>query len=112
MSDYEHIPLKRKHDSAPWVWYLHPDNKASVGLWTKDGSRSIIVPDIFVDRKGDVTFYVACGEENRDLISAAPDLLEACKAVTSYFELADFSVNVSEMVDQANAAIAKAEGEV
>jgi len=83
------------HTPGPWtVGYLRIEGRA----------------DIYAD--SEPTSIASVREANAALVAAAPELLEALKVVLPYAKsLPYFSKPCAAAVEQAEAAIAKAEGE-
>jgi hypothetical protein len=88
-----------KHTPGPWT--AHDD----------DGTGTL--PCVLSDKvNAGGNFYVAqCNVfEDAQLIAAAPDLMEACKAIAALMD-GQGRANMPEVAGQARAAIAKATGE-
>ena len=83
-----------KHTPGPWAIGLETDEN--------DGHGQIISPE--GEHIASVSMYPIVA--NARLLAAAPELLEACKAMLAADDELDYPV----VVKQARAAIAKAEG--
>ncbi len=82
-----------KHTPGPWT--IRPRSGFDYGTTVYD------VPEVCTN---------ISNEQNARLISAAPDLLEACKALEILFAPLARDSTTASWIDKARAAIAKAEG--
>jgi hypothetical protein len=83
--------------SGPWKWFDYPD-----------GRKLLCGPDRAVIHCPDAP--MTCDPEDAGLIAAAPDLLAALKAFIDAYDGDEYASGVWPLMDQARAAIAKAEG--
>ena len=107
-----------RHTPGPWIWHRHMVWNELDELSGPDGEE-IICPVLKMEPDSSV-IYLRVGGHNaadRDLIAAAPDLLEACEAITDDLDSDYISqhshkadVNRRNRLEQLRAAIAKATG--
>jgi hypothetical protein len=87
-----------RHTPGPWQWFNYPDGRK---LLTATNRAVIHCPDT----------PMSCEPADRDLIAAAPELLEALKTLTGAVDNLDGDPRaLVATMGQAWAAIAKAEG--
>lgn len=105
-----------QHTPGPWIKrrFQHRKNRPCVGIYADDGSS--IATTIF-NQVSNVSVRGYKEHEmdaNANLISAAPDLLEALETAWPFFEEDDGhganSAAYQHAIDKARAAIAKAKG--
>jgi hypothetical protein len=97
MSESKHTPGPWKHHQA-----AHPRRDGLMGFAIM--SEEATVADMFPE-----TYLVHVSESNARLISAAPDLLEACREANA--ALQHFGIMGDPALFKVQAAIAKATGE-
>ena len=96
-----------KHSPAPWRWIPQIDDSEDMPILVDANNEKVC------DFGNCTTYYPIEGtppnDENSKLIEAAPELLEALKAMLSRFEDTDTGMVKAEYVkDMARKAIAKA----
>lgn len=83
-------------------------SKHSEGPWTVDAKKQFRI----IDANG--TPVAVAGDRNAHLIAAAPDTLEALKALNDLFDgdgfRIDLAANLPQLLSKADAALSKAEG--
>ena len=113
-----------KHTPGPWKWgdgweREHNfeegsgtcDKYMDMRLWGADGSEIIPIRIDHYEPEWDCPYDCETpNKADRDLIVAAPDLLEACKALKSIID--NCEPYSEEAINQAGVAIKKAEGEM
>ena len=96
-----------KHTPGPWATDQKEHDEPHQNIRVQAGKRGICL--VWMD-DAPVRDYNAEQRANARLIAAAPDLLEALKAMLTNWE--EDSAYGSDAADKARAAIAKAGGEV
>lgn len=107
------LPDEPGHTPGPWRW-----NKNDTCIWPTSGRRAPVA-DVFTatDPATELSepsdSFSAEETANARLIAAAPDLLEALKAIRLAFLSPGYAKNATDLqlADQARAAIAKATGQ-
>lgn len=118
--------MSAKHTSGPWQW--HSFDGKSLCLVTPDRGKLIVMHCTRAGMQG-ATYQFVCRTGNEAgilvdatrenigsfpdarLIAAAPDLLAACKAMRDAAQISGRVIGFnSNILDMANAAIAKADG--
>jgi len=107
--------MTEKHTPGPWVCEM--SNKSTGGYYEPPETEWLVVTEDREPRPNNViaSFWdTDWGYEalyNARLIAAAPDLLEACKALVDAEKYVEKAVKTEEARVLARAAIAKAKGE-
>jgi hypothetical protein len=112
IKDWHEAEMKMsKHTPGPWSYRKVPRKQEweiNTGRCPNSGHESWTGMSVVFGCDDYPKMGKIAGEANARLIAAAPDLLEACKAMIDYYGSA--SANV-EALTAARAAIAKATGE-
>jgi hypothetical protein len=86
------------------------EKKFTAGAWKVVGNRHVVTDDLIRFQKH-ICFFPSdynCTDSDKSLISAAPELLEACESMLFYLDTEDMrNLNLNKV----RAAIAKAYGE-
>ena len=97
--------MSAQHTPGPWQFYV--DTPSTEPNWhiVTNASRMRVIANIHIEPGN------AMDEANAQLISSAPDLLEALKDVLRIARTASIGVTVNKVrLERAEKAIAKAEG--
>ena len=110
MTTEEHV----KHTPGPWTWRESEDTKeGSFGpLCLEDEACNMVISaDLHVDvLTGAMHLGISVTDAHANLIAAAPELLAACKALVQQIDNGSSLTGSEVQVENARAAIAKADG--